>query len=65
VQVVDIDKGHDVAQQYKTGLWCTAGVSGVGLLVAVFFLKNDHSASASAREGNASDTRAEVLEHMA
>ncbi|OKL60184.1 hypothetical protein UA08_04926 [Talaromyces atroroseus] len=65
VQEVDIDKGHDLAQQYTTGLWCTAGVSGVGLLVAVFFLKNDHSASASAREGKPSNTRAEVLEHMA
>jgi sulfite exporter TauE/SafE len=50
VQAVDIDKGHDVAQQYTTGLWCTAAISGVGLIIAVFFLKSDTSATTRGEE---------------
>lgn len=56
VQAVDIDKGHDVAQQYTTGLWCTAGIAGIGLLVAVFGLKNDFSASSQESDSASSQT---------
>lgn len=62
VQAVDIDKGHGLAQQYSTGLWVTSCISGVGLLVAVFWLKNDHSASALG--DGSSDAKNEVLQHM-
>lgn len=61
VQAVDIDKGHDVTQQYTTGLWCTAGISGVGLIVAVFFLKSDRSVS-TRREEN-TDVQTEFLKN--
>jgi hypothetical protein len=62
VQGVDINEGHGDAQQYTTGLWCTSVIAGIGLIFAVFFLKNDYSASTK----NSSDTsRADVLEHMA
>lgn len=33
---VDIQKGHSVAQQYSTGLWCSTGLAGLGLLIAFF-----------------------------
>jgi hypothetical protein len=62
VQGVDINKGHGVAQQYTTGLWCTSGIAGIGLIFAVFFLKNDHSASV---KSSSETSRAEILEHMA
>ena len=31
-QSVDVNKDHSQTQQYQTGLWCTAGLAGVGLL---------------------------------
>ncbi|RAL06199.1 MFS transporter [Aspergillus ibericus CBS 121593] len=34
-EAVDIKKGHDLAQQYATGLWCSAGLAGLGLIIAV------------------------------
>ncbi|QKX56319.1 uncharacterized protein TRUGW13939_03420 [Talaromyces rugulosus] len=61
VQAVDIDKGHDVAQQYTTGLWCTAGISGVGLIVAVFFLKSDRSVFTRGEENI--DVQTEILKN--
>lgn len=61
VQAVDIDKGHDVAQQYTTGLWCTAGISGIGLIVAVLFLKSDRSISTRAEEKT--DVQREILKN--
>ncbi|XRM40115.1 hypothetical protein ABZX51_003436 [Aspergillus tubingensis] len=33
---VDIKKGHDLAHQYRTGLWCSAGLAGLGLIIAFF-----------------------------
>lgn len=34
-EAVDIDKGHGLAQQYSTGLWCSAGVGAVGLIIGL------------------------------
>ncbi|ODM16820.1 hypothetical protein SI65_07785 [Aspergillus cristatus] len=34
-QSVDVNKGHPLAQQYQTGLWCSAGLAGVGLLFSI------------------------------
>ncbi|KAJ5105003.1 hypothetical protein NUU61_002350 [Penicillium alfredii] len=31
-ETVDIQKGHTLAQQYSTGLWCSAGLAGLGLI---------------------------------
>ncbi|KAF9884001.1 hypothetical protein FE257_002389 [Aspergillus nanangensis] len=33
-EAVDIEQGHGLAQQYATGLWCSAGLGGVGLVIA-------------------------------
>ncbi|OJJ98434.1 hypothetical protein ASPACDRAFT_44941 [Aspergillus aculeatus ATCC 16872] len=38
-EAVDIEKGHDLAHQYSTGLWCSAGLAGLGLLVALFSVR--------------------------
>ncbi|KAI9929470.1 hypothetical protein ASPWEDRAFT_28673 [Aspergillus wentii DTO 134E9] len=35
-ETVDIKKGHGIAQQYSTGLWCSAGLAGLGLVIALF-----------------------------
>ncbi|KAJ5151997.1 permease of the major facilitator superfamily [Penicillium capsulatum] len=32
-QAVDIEKGHGLAQQYSTGLWCSTGLAGLGLII--------------------------------
>ncbi|KAI9930774.1 hypothetical protein ASPWEDRAFT_107167 [Aspergillus wentii DTO 134E9] len=39
-EAVDVKKGHDLSQQYATGLWCSAGLAGLGLLVSLFGVKN-------------------------
>lgn len=36
---VDIHKGHGIAQQYSTGLWCSTGLAGLGLIVALFSVR--------------------------
>ncbi|BCR82763.1 MFS transporter [Aspergillus chevalieri] len=36
---VDISKGHSIAQQYSTGLWCSAGLAGLGLIIAFFSVR--------------------------
>lgn len=36
---VDIKKGHGLAQQYSTGLWCSAGLAGVGLIAALIAVR--------------------------
>ncbi|RAL07824.1 MFS transporter [Aspergillus homomorphus CBS 101889] len=38
-EAVDIEKGHDLAHQYSTGLWCSAGLAGLGLIVAFFAVR--------------------------
>ncbi|PWY96658.1 MFS general substrate transporter [Aspergillus sclerotioniger CBS 115572] len=38
-EAVDIKKGHDLAHQYSTGLWCSAGLAGLGLLIAMFSVR--------------------------
>ncbi|KAB8276372.1 major facilitator superfamily-domain-containing protein [Aspergillus minisclerotigenes] len=34
-EAVDIKKGHGLAQQYSTGLWCSAGLAALGLVIAM------------------------------
>ncbi|KAL4893615.1 MFS transporter [Aspergillus ambiguus] len=38
-EAVDIEQGHGLAQQYATGLWCSAGLGGVGLIIAFFAVR--------------------------
>ncbi|KAF7591891.1 hypothetical protein BBP40_000938 [Aspergillus hancockii] len=38
-EVVDIKKGHGLAQQYSTGLWCSAGLAGLGLVIAMISVR--------------------------
>ncbi|KAJ5691247.1 permease of the major facilitator superfamily [Penicillium malachiteum] len=35
-QAVDIKKGHGLPQQYSTGLWCSVGFAGLGLVIGIF-----------------------------
>lgn len=32
---VDIQKGHGLAEQYGTGLWCSVGLAGLGLIIGL------------------------------
>lgn len=34
-QSVDVQKGHSQVQEYQTGLWCTAGLAGLGFLFSL------------------------------
>lgn len=36
---VDIKKGHGLAQQYSTGLWCSAGLAGLGLIAVLIAVR--------------------------
>jgi hypothetical protein len=38
-EAVDIQKGHSLAQQYSTGLWCSAGLAGLGLVIAMILVR--------------------------
>ncbi|KAF9886457.1 hypothetical protein FE257_011489 [Aspergillus nanangensis] len=38
-EAVDIEKGHGIAQQYATGLWCSAAIGGVGLIIALLAVR--------------------------
>ncbi|KAJ5684596.1 permease of the major facilitator superfamily [Penicillium maclennaniae] len=38
-EVVDIKKGHDLDQQYSTGLWCSTGLAGLGLIIGCFAVR--------------------------
>ncbi|KAE8154178.1 permease of the major facilitator superfamily [Aspergillus avenaceus] len=38
-EAVDIKKGHDLAHQYATGLWCSAGLAGLGLVIAMLSVR--------------------------
>ncbi|CAL5866818.1 uncharacterized protein PFLUO_LOCUS1029 [Penicillium psychrofluorescens] len=38
-EAVDISKGQSLARQYSTGLWCSAGLAAVGLVVSVFAVR--------------------------
>ncbi|KAJ5279852.1 permease of the major facilitator superfamily [Penicillium angulare] len=35
-QAVDIRKGHGLAHQYSTGLWCSTGFAALGLVIGLF-----------------------------
>ncbi|CAG8382818.1 unnamed protein product [Penicillium salamii] len=36
---VDIQKGHDLAEQYGTGLWCSVGLAGLGLTIGLIAVR--------------------------
>lgn len=38
-EAVDIKKGHGLAQQYSTGLWCSAGLAALGLVIAMISVR--------------------------
>ncbi|KAJ6131245.1 permease of the major facilitator superfamily [Penicillium sp. IBT 18751x] len=38
-EAVDIKKGHDLDQQYSTGLWCSTGLAGLGLIIGCFAVR--------------------------
>ncbi|PWY84993.1 permease of the major facilitator superfamily [Aspergillus heteromorphus CBS 117.55] len=38
-ETVDIKKGHGLAEQYATGLWCSAGLAGLGLIIALLSVR--------------------------
>ena len=38
-EAVDIKKGHGLAQQYSTGLWCSTGLAGLGLIFGCFAVR--------------------------
>ncbi|KAJ5698568.1 hypothetical protein N7462_000573 [Penicillium macrosclerotiorum] len=38
-EAVDIQKGHGIAQQYSTGLWCSAGLAGLGLIIGIIAVR--------------------------
>lgn len=39
VNAVDVQKGHDKARQYSTGLWCCVGLGCLGCVVSLFTMK--------------------------
>ncbi|KAJ5893963.1 hypothetical protein N7495_005654 [Penicillium taxi] len=39
-EAVDIRKGHGIAQQYSTGLWCSTGIAGIGLVVGLLAVRS-------------------------
>lgn len=40
-EAADIKKGHDLAQQYSTGLWCSVALGGLGLIIGVFAVRRN------------------------
>ncbi|KAJ5777388.1 major facilitator superfamily-domain-containing protein [Penicillium odoratum] len=36
---VDIEKEHGLPQQYSTGLWCSTGFAGLGLIIGIFAVR--------------------------
>jgi hypothetical protein len=34
-EAVDLKKGHGIAQQYSTGLWCSSELAGIGLIIGL------------------------------
>ncbi|GLI74479.1 hypothetical protein PoHVEF18_002721 [Penicillium ochrochloron] len=38
-EAVDIEKGHDIAEQYSTGLWCSTGLAGIGLVIGLIAVR--------------------------
>ncbi|KAJ5160371.1 permease of the major facilitator superfamily [Penicillium canariense] len=38
-EAVDIEKEHSVAQQYSTGLWCSTGLAGLGLIIGLIAVR--------------------------
>lgn len=37
---VDIQKGHSLAEQYATGLWCSVSLAGLGLVIGLFAVRH-------------------------
>ena len=40
VTAVDVDKGHGIMQQYRTGLWCCVGFAGIGFISSLLGVKS-------------------------
>ncbi|KAJ5587705.1 permease of the major facilitator superfamily [Penicillium hispanicum] len=38
-EAVDIKKGHGLAEQYSTGLWCSTGMAGLGLVIGLIAVR--------------------------
>ncbi len=38
-EAVDIEKEHDIAHQYATGLWCSTGIAGLGLIIGILAVR--------------------------
>ncbi|KAI9041458.1 permease of the major facilitator superfamily [Aspergillus affinis] len=38
-EAADIEKGHGLAQQYSTGLWCSVGLGALGLVIGFFAVR--------------------------
>ena len=38
-EAADIEKGHGLAQQYSTGLWCSVGLGAAGLIIGFFAVR--------------------------
>lgn len=36
---VDMKQNHGLSQQYSTGLWCSAGLAGLGLIIALIAVR--------------------------
>ncbi|KAJ5521823.1 hypothetical protein N7527_005938 [Penicillium freii] len=37
---VDIQQGHSLAEQYATGLWCSVGLAGLGLIIGLLAVRH-------------------------
>jgi hypothetical protein len=37
---VDIQQGHGLAEQYATGLWCSVGLAGLGLIIGIVSVRH-------------------------
>lgn len=38
-EAVDIRNGRGIAQQYSTGLWCSTGIAGLGLIIGLIAVR--------------------------
>jgi len=48
VQAVETNKGHSLLRQYSTGLWCCAGLAGLGFLSSLLGVKRVKGPAAGA-----------------
>lgn len=40
VTAVDVNRGHPIIRQYRTGLWCCVGFAGIGFVASAFGVKS-------------------------